>query len=120
MMYAFAVAGVINVITTKMFLFTEYGGRFGLDFGTISNSNDLAAHLLLVLPFILFVVIRKGGAKLPRIALAGAFVFGLYQTLGTGSRGALIALAVSVLIYLVTARTRQRMAALVVAPLLGT
>ena len=55
-----AAGGVFNLLTTQAFNHVDQSGRTSLAAsGTIGSSNDLAAHLVLVLPFILFVAMDR-------------------------------------------------------------
>ncbi len=113
-----AVATLVNLATAHFFMQTTSSDRLALSWGgTIANSNDLAAHLLLVLPFVLFYVIRPGSNLAVRVVGVLAIAIGLYQVLHTGSRGALVALVVTTLFILITGTGRQRVAVAVLAPL---
>ena len=90
----FAAAAVVNLASARIFQHVD-NGRISLQSsGTIGNSNDLAAHLLLMLPFLMFFMIGKGRPIVVRIAMFGLMMYGLWIILGTASRGALIALVV--------------------------
>mgnify|MGYP000415724637 CR=1 FL=1 len=69
--------------------------RLQLVAGTMSNSNDYAALMVIILPFVTLFVIAPGVAVLTRLAAALVFIYGLYLILATGSRGALVALVVT-------------------------
>ena len=98
--YTIASAGLVNLLTARLFT-QDVAGRVSLEStGTIGNSNDLAAHLLLVLPFILFIVMDRKRNALIRYPLAAAIAYGIFVIAGTASRGALIALAVTFLFVL--------------------
>jgi O-antigen ligase len=71
--------------------------RLQLVAGTMSNSNDYAALMVIVLPFLVLFVIAPGVPAIFRLAAGLAFIYGLYLVLATGSRGALIALVVTAL-----------------------
>lgn len=78
--------------------------------GQIGNSNDLAAHLLLTLPFLLFIVLKPNTSKLVRLLFLAPVLLGVFEILRTASRGALIALAVTVLFLLWRGSRKQRIA----------
>jgi O-antigen ligase len=80
--------------------------------GTIGNSNDLAAHLFLVLPFLLFVAIDRKRSLFIRIPVLLGLAYGLRVILGTASRGAFVALFVAFLFMLWQASGAQRILAL--------
>jgi len=113
-----ALAGLVNMVVIRLSLRLE-SGRMSLDYqGTIANSNDLAAHLLLMMPFLLYVLMDSKRSFLIRIPMLGAIAYGLYVVLGTASRGALVATAACVLFSLWKASARQRMAVLLLFPAL--
>lgn len=68
--------------------------RLQLVAGTMSNSNDYAALMVLVLPFLLLFVLAPRTNAVIRVFAALATIYGLYLILATGSRGAMVALAV--------------------------
>jgi O-antigen ligase len=118
MFYAIAAAAAVNLATAKLFI-EDVNGRVSLKAsGTIGNSNDLAAHLLLVLPFLLFLVLGPGRPVIVRIAAMGLIVYGIWVILGTASRGALIALFVVTVCILIRASMMQRVVFLVAGFLL--
>jgi O-antigen ligase len=71
--------------------------RLSLAIGTMSNANDYAAELALLLPFLFLVMLTPGRSIAARALSLVCITYGLYLTLSTGSRGALIALSVGVL-----------------------
>jgi len=117
MMYAIAGGGVVNLIASRVFM-KDFGGRSGLEFGTVSNPNDFAGHLLLVLPFLLWIVLSSKPMVL-RLGALAAVVFGVYLILGTASRGALVALVGGLLLFLWKGSAKQRIAVLVIVPMLA-
>ncbi len=117
MLLALCLAGLVNLATAHLLLHNE-GGRMSLaSEGMISNSNDLAAHLLLVLPFLLYYVIRPGTNIVIRVLLMAAIGNGLFQILRTASRGALVALVLTSIFVLIRGSARQRLVVAVGAPL---
>jgi len=115
MMWAFALAACVSLAAGRLFE-AKAGGRLGLDFGSIANPNDLAAYLLSLLPFLLWVVLSSRSIVLRALALLGVG-FGIYLILRTASRGAVLALAVGCLFLLWRGTTRQRIALLALAPI---
>lgn len=107
--YVIAAAAVFDLGAAYFFL-KPGGDRLALQLsGTIGNPNDLAAHLLLVLPFLLFVGLRPRTWFLLRCAVFAGVAFGLFQILHTASRGALIALVVTILFALARGSARQKL-----------
>jgi putative inorganic carbon (hco3(-)) transporter len=116
--YTIAAAAAVNLATAKLFI-EDVNGRVSLKAsGTIGNSNDLAAHLLLVLPFLLFLVLGRGRPAIVRIAALGLITYGLWIILETASRGALVALFVVAACILMRASLLQRATLLVAGFLL--
>jgi hypothetical protein len=111
--HVIAAAGALNLVTAGIFEKNE-AGRITLDAsGSIGNSNDLAAHLLLVLPFMLFVLIERKINPVIRYLMLPLIAYGLWTVLGTASRGALLALCAVFLFTLWRATPMQRVGALV-------
>ncbi|HWE51150.1 MAG TPA: O-antigen ligase family protein [Bryobacteraceae bacterium] len=106
LMNALAISGVCALAMEKLFSSTE-DVRLSLGGGSISNSNDYAAHLLMLLPFLLWVIFIPV-ARIYKIAAAGLLVTGLFFILKTGSRGALIAIAVGFLLIFVKGSGKLR------------
>jgi O-antigen ligase len=115
MMFTMAAAAAVSLLTARYFGKMSQLGRLSLDFGTVSNANDFAAHLLLVLPFLLWVVLSSKHPALRFFALCGV-AYGLFVVLATGSRGALVALACDVLFFMFATRSRYRIAFALVMP----
>jgi hypothetical protein len=112
---AIGLAGILNVLSGRIFA-GDMGGRYGLAFGMESNPNDFAAHLLLVLPFIMYLAMSKR-LFLVRIAAAIAIPCGLFFALKTASRGALVGVCVDAVLFLVLGNTRRRLSVICLAPL---
>lgn len=109
-----AAAAVVNLVSTRIFEHVSNGRVVLQSSGTIGNSNDLAAHLLLVLPFVLFFMLGAGRSIVLRIVVPGLLLYGLWVILGTASRGALVALAVVFLYVLIHISLPQKFLLLVV------
>ncbi len=115
--YAVALGGLMNVLVGRLLFHSVENGRLFIDFGSIANSNDFAAHLLLVLPFVLFAVLTKSKP----VKAVGILVLlaGAYLGATTASRGGLIsALAVTAFI-LYRARGVVRGAILIALPIIA-
>ena len=110
-----ALAGIVNLFAARIFNHVDEGGRNSLTAsGTIGNSNDLAAHLLLVLPFLLFVVRDSQRNRFFRYPLVTGIAYGIFIIIGTASRGALLAMTAVFLFMLWRGTTTQRILALAV------
>ncbi len=86
-----AAAPIVLIVAGKFFTSAD-SYRLGLTFGSIGNQNDYAAHLLMVLPFTLYIALRRKTNLVIRLIALATVVYGLRQVLATASRGALIAL----------------------------
>jgi len=113
--YTIAAGALFNLLIARYFMDTK-GDRVsvGIEGFTIGNSNDLAAHLLLVLPFLLFVAMGARRNPLLRFVCFGAIGYGLWIIVGTASRGALLAVAASSVFLLWRASMVQRFATVAV------
>jgi O-antigen ligase len=107
LIYAVAAAAVVNIATVN--LFDTGGNRLHSRLvSTIGNSNDLAAHLLLVVPFLLFIALKPRTGLFLRFFSAAAGTLGIFDILKSSSRGALIALLLTVSFWFVRGSLRQK------------
>jgi O-antigen ligase len=117
--YTIGMAGLVNLLSARIFA-KEENGRLNMDAsGTIGNSNDLAAHLIIVLPFILFISMDKKRNPFLRLAMIPLLGYGVSVILGTASRGGLIALAAVFVFMILRATPKQRVLALAAAVVLA-
>jgi O-antigen ligase len=84
-----------------------------------SNSNDYAANVILLLPPIAYLTLRRGSSLWLKIIGILALLCGCFLVLSTGSRGALISIALSTLYLLKVGSWKVRGAILVGLPLAG-
>ncbi len=116
--YVIAFGSLINLATARLFMQASSTDRLAMEFsGAIANSNDLAAHLLLVLPILLFVVLKPRSPFIVRAIGLVAFIYGIFTILATGSRGALIALVITLAFVFLTGTSRQKLTIAVAGPL---
>lgn len=111
-----ALAAVTTVMASN--IFSVEGGeadRLSMGFGTIGNSNDLAAHLLLILPFLLLFVYQSRWFVI-RIGALAVLSYGILVIFRTASRGALLALIADALFVFWRGSSRQRIAVLCLIP----
>jgi O-antigen ligase len=120
MMWAIASGGVVIMSAANLFQDTggHYGDRLAIEFGTISNSNDYAVHLLFVLPFVIWVALAAKSKAL-KLAALGMACFGILLVLKTASRGAFIGLAAGALYWLFRGTMRQRIGLLALGPIMA-
>jgi len=104
-----ACAGICNELTAE-YLSRNVGGRLELTgIVTIGNANDFAAHLLMLLPFVVFVGLSKEYPKILRLLMLPTTLFALSFALRTGSRGAVLALALTYVVIVITGRGASRL-----------
>jgi O-antigen ligase len=84
-------------------------GRLELTYGKFANPNDLAQVLLMGLPFWWLTAADTSIDKIRRIAAAAAGILSLGVMARTGSRAALLATAVTMLVFLFKASNRSRL-----------
>jgi O-antigen ligase len=119
MILAISLAGLVSLLSGRFFMQYDMEGRLSLTTGTISNANDFAAHLLLLLPFVLFVSLLPSKPKVFRIACLLVLPYGLYLILSTASRGAEVAMAVAFLFVLWRATPTARIITILAVPILA-
>lgn len=117
--YTIGYAAILNLVAARFFASSE-DGRISLDAsGTIGNSNDLSSHLIIVLPFLLYIATDAKTKFIVRIPLFGALAYGLWVIVGTASRGALISITVMFILALWRAAPWQRVLVLIAGVLLA-
>ncbi|MBL8220931.1 MAG: O-antigen ligase family protein [Bryobacterales bacterium] len=114
-----AMAGLV-AIGFGMLLAKELdGGRAEMSFGTMANANDFAAHLAFVLPFVALLTFTRRNFVI-RLFAAVVIVLGIYRILSTGSRGALVALLVTIVFVVLRASLRQKIGIILGSLIVGT
>jgi len=113
-MNVIAAAAIVNLVFARIFR-TVSVERFGMSFGTIGDPNAYAAHLLLVVPFLFWVVLS--GKLWQRVVALPCLGCGLYLILATASRGALVALGVDALTIAILGTGRQKAALALLGPI---
>jgi O-antigen ligase len=117
---AISLAGTVDVLALLVYGHSG-SGRFSMPFGTLQNPNDLAIHLIVIFPFVLGTV-AAARSWFWRLTGIPTIIMGLYFVLLTGSRTALLVLAVIGVFVFFRASMTQRMAllgALVIGGLFG-
>jgi O-antigen ligase len=110
LIYAIAAAAASNIVLGAYYM-RPGEERFNLTWtAQIGNPNDFAAHLLLILPFLLFIVLRRESRSVIRLTCLLLLGLGVFEILRTASRGALIALVVTTLFLLMRGSMKQRIA----------
>ena len=112
-------AGVIVVLLSTIRNY-DVGGRLAVDFtGSVGNPNDIAAHIIFVIPFMLFAGFSQHTKILFKLVLLGSIPICLYVMLRTGSRGAFIGLAAGLLFTVVTGSSKVKLTFVAVVPVLA-
>jgi O-antigen ligase len=116
-----AVAGGISSILGTIYAseLAFGGGRTEVSFGTMSDPNDFAAHLIFILPFMALFALSKRNFGL-RVGMAVLMLLALYRVLASGSRGALIALLVTAVFIFLRGKMSQKIVLLIGGALLGS
>jgi O-antigen ligase len=116
MMWAFALACGMSIASGLLFSKQLQGGeRTALAFGSINNSNDFAAHLIMLAPFLLWIALSRR-LFLVRLAAMAGIAVALGLVVRTASRGAMVALVVDLLVFFWRGTARQRIALCLLAP----
>jgi O-antigen ligase len=84
--------------------------------GSIQNANDYAAHLILVMPAIAYATMQHGRSAISKAAGLGVIALGVYELLGTGSRGGFVAVIAAVLYMFLKGSSRLRLGIIVGVP----
>ena len=96
MLQVIVFSAAVNVLIAVFMRSTMAEGvRYGVEAGTNSNPNDFAAVLILVLPFLGLVLFTPRRNMLLRLAALAFLLVGLYKALSSGSRGALVGIAIA-------------------------
>lgn len=115
--------GIAGSATVLLGLFSSdfKSGRMTLGSAgsSIQDSNDYAAHMILLLPAIAYVFFGPKRGLLFKALGVPFLALGLYQIFSTGSRGGLVGLIVTVLYILRRGTPKIRMAILVAVPALA-
>lgn len=85
----------------------------------IQDSNDFAAHLILMLPALAYLTLRPGKSALYKVIGAAFIAAALFEILSTGSRGGLLSVGITTLYIAFTATPKLRIAILLGVPVLA-
>jgi len=109
-----AFAGMVQIIAAQLYG-TSQSSRFAMEFGTLSNPNDLALHLLVTLPFILWMATDRKRLLLVRFLAILFALIGAFFVLRTGSRGGFLAMAGVIFVFVLQVSPMQRLIALMLS-----
>jgi O-antigen ligase len=97
-----AFASATTLLIGYVFGRVDDNGRLQLAFSSsISNSNDYSAHIIFVLSFLVYFLIRPKARTFTRLVAVALLAYGIFQIVRTASRGAEIALVAIVLFLLI-------------------
>jgi O-antigen ligase len=115
------VSGVFFIGVASLLAKADAEGRLKMTDVSLSvgNSNDLASQLVLVLPFILYIALDRRVPAVLRYLLVVPAAMAFRMIMGTGSRGALIAIAAAFVFTLLWATTKQKLVTVVLASVLA-
>ncbi len=112
-----ASAGVVVVGLSCLYP-TDVGGRMGVGWnGSVANPNDVAGHLLFLIPFLFIAGFSSYVKGVLRPLYLLSIPFAMFLLLKTGSRGAFIGLAALVLFLFLTGNARIRIGFVLCAPI---
>ncbi len=116
---AIAIGGVIFVALTWLYPL-DVGGRLGAAWtGSTGNPNDLAGHLVFLIPFMLFAGCSKDRNFILRLLFLGTIPVALFQILRSSSRGAFIGLIAGLLFTFIKGNAKVRASFLILVPVVG-
>lgn len=120
------VMNVIGIAGTSTVLFGLFHRDFtqgrldiGTDNSSIQDPNDFAAHIVMILPAIAYVMFAKQRSVFVKVFGAGIVCAALLEIMSTGSRGGFVALVLTIIYVVVTGSNRLRLSLLVGIPVLG-
>ncbi len=110
LMHVIAWSAILDVFVTSRMGAVDADGRMSFAGGSMANANDFALHLLVAVPFCLLYVLEKGRPKVVKLIMIGASAAMVYYALQSGSRAAVLCLAVIGLFGVWKASFSQRVA----------
>jgi O-antigen ligase len=117
LMNVIAISGAVDFIATRVYG-GDLAGRLIMSFGTLSNPNDLATHLLLAVPFCILLILNSRSMIVRPFAACSAILM-LYAIVQTGSRAGLLSVA-AVVIYIFFKASPTQKLGLVVTGMVAT
>jgi O-antigen ligase len=118
MFYTLGFALLPILFTTVVFR-TEVQGRDAGAFGSLGNPNDLAFAMMLLIPFAVFVIQSVSLLNWKGVVCILATGLALVLTLRTGSRAAVLTIAVCFLIVLAVGKAKTKMKLLLTTALVA-
>ncbi len=106
--YVFAFS-LVPILLATVFLQSQVQGRDNTTYGTLSNPNDLAVQLLLLIPFATFVIKRESMLNWKTTVCAVSVLFALFKVFRTGSRSGLLIMVACLVILFVTGKIATKL-----------
>jgi O-antigen ligase len=106
---AIVMATFLNLLSSRLFGQSDPNQRLSLVLPTsaVANANDFAAHLVFVLPFVLWLAMSSRSLLVRALSFL-AVAYGMHVVLASGSRGVSVALAAQILFLLFFSPSRRR------------
>lgn len=101
--------GTLALAIYSFFVGQLTGGRLEMSYGKYANPNDLAQVLLMALPFWWLAASNPSFDKVRRLGAAAAGVLALVVMARTGSRAAMLATGVTLVVFFFKASNRARL-----------
>ena len=83
---------------------------------SIGDSNDYAAYIIFVFPFVMFLLFGRGSSPFHKALGLVVVPAGVFQILSTGSRGALVGIAATIALVMVLSKPKVKLALLIGLP----
>ncbi len=117
-MFTLGLAAFTDLAIGRLFVHLDtYRVDLAMGGSTIGNSNDFAAHLILMMAFLFYFLVAPKSPTLIRFASVPAISYCIYLIISTASRGALLALIICALFAFLTGSSRFRIVLLVSLPI---
>ncbi len=117
-MYTLALAGVTDLGIGRYFM-QQDSNRVDLAMGgsTIGNANDLAAHLILMMSLLVYILVAPKIPAFLRVLSVPAIAYGIFFITSTASRGAMVALIACAIFAFIMGSSRYRAVLIAAAPI---
>jgi O-antigen ligase len=100
---------LVPILLTTVLLQSTQEGRDTTAYGTLANPNDLALHLLLLIPFAAFVMKREALLSWKTIVCSLATLIALIKIFRTGSRAGLLSIVACIAILFVVGKMTTKL-----------
>ena len=100
---------LIPILLATVLYQSSVGDRDQVLFGTLGNPNDLAFSMLMLIPFAVFVIASESLRNWKAIACMFTILLALLKTLKTGSRAAMVTMAICSIILLFSGKMKTKL-----------